>query len=229
MKKTIIAGGLAAASLAALIAGAALAQQTPRSFGPCACARAEARRALPLSQAEFVQARVGRLTALDTNHDGTVTAEEMRAGARARRGRTASHAFRPPRRRQGRPDQPRRVRCRPVRPGRDERAGHRGPRGGEHRGQRMGRRGQGHGPGQRMAQHGPIVIADVQSQTGRRLRPSRRRPRRRPEPCGTSGRPRRDARALPATPRPASKPRARRHFDVALGPGFGVRPCRGRP
>jgi hypothetical protein len=163
MKKTIIAGGLAAASLAALIAGAALAQQTPAPSAPAHHARAEARHALPLSQAEFVQARVGRLTALDTNHDGTVTAEEMRAGARARRAEFASHRF--DRLDADKDGQISRAEFDAARSGhgRDERAGHQGSRGGEHRGQRMGRRGQGHGPGQRMAQHGPIVIADVQS------------------------------------------------------------------
>lgn len=162
MKKTIIAGGLAAASMAVLIGGAALAQTTAAAAahhtGP------EARRAQPLSQAEFVQARVSRLTALDGNHDGTVTVEEMRAGAQARRAEQASMRF--DRLDADKNGQISRAEFDAARSEHSDRAGHRGPRGGEHRGQRMAHRGgreEGHGPAQRVARHGPVVISEVQT------------------------------------------------------------------
>jgi len=64
------------AALLALTAGAANAQtqnQTPRDRGA------------PVAQADFVQARVARLTAMDANGDGQVSVEEMRAAHQARR------------------------------------------------------------------------------------------------------------------------------------------------
>lgn len=166
MKKTIIAGGLVAASIAALIGGSALAQQAPvapttaAQTAPAARhARTEARRTEPVSQARFVQARVGRLTALDTNHDGTVTSEEMRAGAQVRRAEHATQRF--DRLDADKNGQISRAEFDAARP---DRAAHRGPRDGEHRGPRMAHRrgGEGHGPAQRVA-HGTIVIADVQT------------------------------------------------------------------
>ncbi|QTC91415.1 EF-hand domain-containing protein [Brevundimonas goettingensis] len=174
MKKTIIAGGLAAASLAVLVGAAAPAPQTPAQAPAAATTQAapaarhagiQARQAQPVSQAEFVQARVSRLTALDANHDGTVTAEELRAGAQARRARHATQRF--DRLDADKSGQISRAEFDAARPEHGDRAGHRGPRGGEHRGQRMGRRGggegRGHGPAERVAHHGPIVIADVQT------------------------------------------------------------------
>lgn len=172
MKKTIIAGGLAAASLAVLVGAAAPAPQTstPASAATTQAApaarhaRMEARRAQPVSQAEFVQARISRLTALDTNHDGTVTAEELRAAGQARRAEHATQRF--DRLDADKNGQISRAEFDAARP---ERAAHRGPHtrmhGGEHGGARMAHRrgGEGHGPGQRVAQHGPIVIADVQT------------------------------------------------------------------
>jgi hypothetical protein len=159
MKKTIIAGGLAAASMAAPIAGVAVAQQTP---APTASARSApaARHVQPVSQADFVQARISRLTALDTNHDGTVTTEELRAAAQARRAEQASRRF--DRLDADKNGQISRAEFDAARP---ERAAHRGARGGEQRGQRMAHRrgGEGHGPAQRVAHHGPIVIAEVQA------------------------------------------------------------------
>jgi Ca2+-binding EF-hand superfamily protein len=173
MKKTIIAGGLIAASMAALIGGVAVAQQAPAVSASTAQtapaprqARAEARRARPVSQAEFVQTRVSRLTALDANHDGTVTAEEMRAGARARRAEHVTSRF--DRLDVDKNDQISRAEFDAARTEHGDRAGHRRPWGGDHRGQRMAHRGgrhggEGHGPGQRVAQRGPLVIADVQT------------------------------------------------------------------
>jgi len=164
MKKTILAGGLVAASIAALIGGAAVAQQSPTATAPAARhARMEARQTQPVTQAQFVQARVSRLTALDANHDGTVTAEERRAGAQARRAEQATRRF--DRLDADKNGQISRAEFDAARP---ERAAHRR---GEHRGQRMAHRrgGQGHGPAQRMARHGPIVIADVQTQLTERF------------------------------------------------------------
>ncbi len=167
MKKTIIAGGLAAASLAVLVGAAAPAPQTAaptqaataRAAPAARHARMEARRTAPVTQAEFVQARVSRLTALDANHDGTVTAEELRAGAQARRAQHAAQRFE--RLDADKNGQISRAEFDAARP---ERGAGRGP-GGEHRGPRMAHRrgGERHGPGQRMAQHGPIIIADVQT------------------------------------------------------------------
>jgi hypothetical protein len=160
MKKSIIAGGLAAASIAALIGGAAMAQQSPTATAHTAPTprhdRMEARRAQPVTQAQFVQARVSRLTALDANHDGTVTAEEWRAGAQARRGEQATRRF--DRLDADKNGQISRAEFDAARP---ERAAHRGPRGDDRMAHRRG--GQGHGRAQHMARHDPLVIADVQT------------------------------------------------------------------
>lgn len=174
MKKTIIAGGLAAASLAVLVGAAAPAPQAvapapapvaaaPAQAAPVARhARAEARRTQPVTQAEFVQARVSRLTALDANHDGTVTAEELRAGGQARRAEQATRRFdRLDADKNGQISRAEFDAARPEHGARAARGEHRGPRMGHRRGGEG--RGQGHGPGQRVAQHGPIVIADVQT------------------------------------------------------------------
>lgn len=82
MQKTLLVGGLAALMLAS--AGVAVAQQAPaRSM------RADADGDRRVSQAEFVGQRVQRLTAIDSNRDGSVTADERRAAMQARR---AAHA-----------------------------------------------------------------------------------------------------------------------------------------
>lgn len=72
------------AALLALTAGAANAQTanpTPRD------------RAAPVAQADFVQARVARLTAMDANGDGQVSVEEMRAAHQARRSERLNTRF----------------------------------------------------------------------------------------------------------------------------------------
>lgn len=77
MHKALLVGGLAALTLAA--AGAAHAQQAPaRSM------RADTDGDSRLSQAEFVNQRLQRLTAMDTDRDGSVTADERRAAMQAR-------------------------------------------------------------------------------------------------------------------------------------------------
>ena len=84
MRKTLLVGGLAALTLAAAAGGSALAQQSPER--PSARGlRADADGDQRLSQAEFVGHRVARLTAADADHDGSVTVEERRAAAQARR------------------------------------------------------------------------------------------------------------------------------------------------
>ncbi len=87
-KKTLLAGGLAALSLA--VAGAAaLAQQQPTSPAPTPhgprAARDDADGDGRVSRAEFVDARLSRLTAADADHNGTVTPEERHAAMQAHR------------------------------------------------------------------------------------------------------------------------------------------------
>lgn len=72
------------AALLALTAGAANAQ----SANP-----APRDRAAPVAQADFVQARVARLTAMDANGDGQVSVEEMRAAHQARRAERLNTRF----------------------------------------------------------------------------------------------------------------------------------------
>jgi len=78
MKKTFLVGGLAALTLAAA-GGAAVAQQAPDR-----AMRANAVGDSPVSRAEFVNRRIERLTAMDTNRDGMVSADERRAAMQAR-------------------------------------------------------------------------------------------------------------------------------------------------
>lgn len=81
VRKTLIAGGLAAVALT-VAAGAAVAQQAPSR-----------ERAAPVSRAEFVDARIARLMTADANRDGSVSREEMQAGREAHRARRADARF----------------------------------------------------------------------------------------------------------------------------------------
>lgn len=161
MKKSTLAIGVAA--LAVLTAGSAMAQQAPRG------ARADADGDGRISRAEFVDGRIARLTALDTNRDGSISVEERRAARQAHRaervatrfaaldkngdGSVSREEFTAPR----------------ERGDRAERAGRQGMRqGGHHGGPRGGwGRGGGHGHGGERGQNaearGPLVIADVQT------------------------------------------------------------------
>lgn len=141
MKKTFLIGGLAALTLAAG-GGAAFAQHS--AVG-----------ADRISRAEFVAQRVQRLTAADTNGDGVVTADEMRAAAQARMASRADARFDRldansdgaisraefDAAREARADRPRAARA-------DRRAGRMGPR--------PARAG-------RMEARGPLVIADARA------------------------------------------------------------------
>lgn len=86
MHKTLLVGGLAALMLAS--AGVAFAQQAPAR--PM---RADADGDSRLSQAEFVGQRVQRLTAIDADRDGSVTADERRAAMQARMAGRADARF----------------------------------------------------------------------------------------------------------------------------------------
>lgn len=91
MKKTLMLGGLAALTLAAA-GGVALAQQAPAASLQ-RHARADANADGRVSQAEFVQQRVQRLTASDANRDGTVTVEERQAAMQTMRAERSANRF----------------------------------------------------------------------------------------------------------------------------------------
>jgi hypothetical protein len=150
MKRTLIVGGLTALTLVA--GGAALAQQAPQD--PPRAARGDKDGDGRISKAEFVDGRVGRLSALDANRDGTVTPEEMQAGREARRAEGADRAF-------ARMDADgngaiTRAEFDASRAERGERRAERGERRGGRGMHRGGRR----GPGM---ERGPVVIAEARS------------------------------------------------------------------
>ncbi len=148
MKKMMIAGGAAALALTAVIGGVAVAQQAPAERS---AARADADRDGRITQAEFVQARVQRLTAMDANNDGSVTAEERAAGKQAQRAeRVAARFDRLDTDRNGSISRAE-FEARPERAGRGQRAG-KGP--GGPRGERMAAR---------REARGPVVIAEAQA------------------------------------------------------------------
>lgn len=95
MRKTLLAGGLAALTLGGALAGVAVAQQAPDTTRdrPARAMRADTDGDRRLSQAEFVGARMQRLTALDANRDGSVTAEERGAAREIRRTQRADARF----------------------------------------------------------------------------------------------------------------------------------------
>lgn len=151
MQKTLLAGGLAALMLAS--AGVAIAQQAPAR--PM---RADADGDSRLSQAEFVGQRVQRLTAIDADRDGSVTADERRAAMQARMaGRADARFDRLDANDDGSVSRAEFDAAREA--GREARADHRGPRAMRaHRGPAHGRGGMG-----RMEARGPVAIADVQT------------------------------------------------------------------
>jgi Ca2+-binding EF-hand superfamily protein len=150
MRKTLLVGGLAALMLAS--AGVAVAQQAPARG-----MRADADGDRRLSQAEFVGQRVQRLTAADTDRDGSVTADERRAAMQARRaGRADARFDRVDANDDGAVSRAEFDAAREA--GRQARAD-RGPRPMRaHSGPARGQRGM-----PRMEARGPVVIADVQT------------------------------------------------------------------
>ena len=93
MTRTLIFGGLAAVSLS-LIAGVSLAQTTMSPTATPAQARSGVGdRAVPVSRADFVERRLARLTAMDTDGDGVVTSTERRAARDTRREAMAQGRF----------------------------------------------------------------------------------------------------------------------------------------
>ena len=86
--------GVAALSVAALLAGSAVAQPTsPQNQAAARQARLDPDADGKISQSEFVQARTARLTVLDADSDGQVTREERQAGRQAMRATRAAARF----------------------------------------------------------------------------------------------------------------------------------------
>lgn len=155
MNKTVLVGGLAALTLATA-AGVAFAQQAPGR-----AMRADADGDSRLSQAEFVGQRVQRLTGMDADRDGSVTADERRAAMQARMAGRADARF-------DRLDADddgavSRAEFDAAREARGEARADRGPRPMRaHGGPVGGGHGMGHGRGRGEAR-GPVVIADAQA------------------------------------------------------------------
>ncbi|WP_428150582.1 EF-hand domain-containing protein [Brevundimonas sp.] len=157
MRKSTLAAG-AAAVLAVLTAGSALAQQAPRAV------RADADGDGRISRAEFVDGRIARLTAIDANRDGSISAEERQSGIDTRRNQRASARFETlDKDGNGAVSREEFTAAREMR---GERAGH-GVRQGGHRGPGAGwGRGRGHGGGERgqgAEARAPLTIAAVQT------------------------------------------------------------------
>ena len=164
MKKSTLAAG-AAAVLAVLTAGAAMAQQAPVRGN-----RGDADGDGRISRAEFVDARVSRLTAIDANRDGSISAEERQSGIDTRRNQRASARFEAlDKDGNGSVSREEFAAAREMRGDRAERGGRHGMRQGGHRGGPRGHWGRGRGghPGEWGPQaeaRGPLTIADVQTQ-----------------------------------------------------------------
>ncbi|MES2861038.1 MAG: EF-hand domain-containing protein [Pseudomonadota bacterium] len=151
MKKTTLAAG-AAAVLAVLTAGSVLAQQAP-TRAPRADADGDGR----ISRAEFVDGRIARLTAIDANRDGSVSAEERQSGVDTRRNQRASARFEAlDKNGDGAVSREEFTDARETRADRGGRQGMRGMRGG-HRGGRNG------GGAERAEARGPVSIAEMQT------------------------------------------------------------------
>jgi len=93
MKKTLLLGGMVAATLAA--AGIASAQNSAPNAAQTAPrhVRGDTDNDGRISQAEFVEGRIARLTTMDANGDGSVSREEMQASMQARRVERADARF----------------------------------------------------------------------------------------------------------------------------------------
>lgn len=163
MRKTFI-GGVAAVALAA-VAGVASAQAPAQN--PAQQPGAERVRPMRgdadndgrISQAEFVNGRLARLTAADANGDGSVTRAEMRRAMQARRAERADKRF-------ARLDEDGNGAI--TRAEFDAARSERGPRrerahdGGRHHVMRVAHRGQ-------RAERGPVIIADMRTKLTERF------------------------------------------------------------
>ncbi len=156
MHRTLLLGGLTALALAA--AGGAVAQQ-PQERPAQRAQRADADGDGRISQAEFVSRRVDRLAAVDADHDGSVTREEMQAAGRARMAQRADARFtRLDANGDGSISRAEFDASREARAARSPRPARMGMRAGGHRMARPARM-------DRRADRGPIVIADVRART----------------------------------------------------------------
>jgi len=156
--KTLLVGGVAALTLATA-AGVAIAQQAGTDQErPNRMQRADTDNDGRISRAEFVDGRIGRLTALDANRDGSVSAEEMQGQREARRSEHADRRFaRMDANGDGSVTRAEFDAAAEARPERGERAGRRhGPRGPHRAGGPHEARGEGR-------ERGPIVIAEAQA------------------------------------------------------------------
>lgn len=162
MRKSTLAAG-AAAVLAVLTAGSALAQQTPVRGN-----RGDGDGDGRISRAEFVDARVSRLTAIDANRDGSISAEERQSGIDTRRNQRASARFEAlDKDGNGSVSRDEFTAAREARPERADRGGRQMRQGG-HRGGPRGHWGRGRGGhagewGPNAEARGPLTIADVQT------------------------------------------------------------------
>ena len=159
MKKTILAAGVAVVAI--LTAGSAMAQQAPGRG-----ARIDTDGDGRLSRAEFVDARIAHLTAIDANRDGSISAEERQSGIDTRRNQRVSARFETlDSDGNGSISRDEFTAAREMRGDRAERGGHRMRQGGHHGGPRggwgRGRGGHGGERGPNAEARGPLVIADV--------------------------------------------------------------------
>lgn len=158
MNRSILTAG-AAVTLALVTAGAVMAQSADR---PVRGVRADADNDGRLSRAEFVDARLARLTAIDADRDGSVSAEERQSGIDTRRNQRASSRFEAlDKDGNGSISREEFTTAREARGDRAERGGRHGMRQGGHRG--GGRRGHGGEWGPNAEARGPLSIAEVQT------------------------------------------------------------------
>jgi len=166
--RTTLLTGLGVIALAG-VAGAATAQTPPPAPAPTAAhsgphaerphhPRGQARRAGPVTRAEFVDQHIARLTALDTDRDGVVSVAEREAAVQARRVQYADSRF---------------AKLDANGDGAVNRAEFEAARAARSKGERPERAGRGDGPGRGMGggrgQAGPVTISDVAAKLGERF------------------------------------------------------------
>ena len=163
MRKSTLAAG-AAAVLAVLTAGVAIAQQAPDR-----AARGDTDGDGRISRAEFVDGRIARLTATDANRDGSISVEERRSGIDTRRNQRVSARFETLDKNGDGSVSREEFMAREPRGDRAEHAGRGGRHGMGRGGHRGGGRGHGGGEGQGAETRGPLAIAEVQTRLNTRF------------------------------------------------------------